>query len=356
MTLTQTAALCERIMALSDTIITGQVDRERARETTKTLSEVELCRLLGYCGLSWAERNLLPSIWLDLKKQPDKASRDTVLTAFFTKLTEKEPSLRHYHNQALFEDIINHRFTPGDTYETCHKGLSPLAFLPRTFADMHEDKTEEDYYQEATVKTIGDVRKHRTKGPLPIPANDAELLHLNQRDVIVLEALFTPWSALVRQELDLNTGLVEQQMELFSNPESTREMIPQLIWAKIKARRQFFLTTCTKEMLDCPPGEHPRVARATLNTHTLLFLSGTKVNIMGVPSQWIHKEELPGPAKKAKHNPVGTGSGTPHDNGHYGPANPFGGDGMTGTGKKEAGTNLMGPPIFARLEEVNDVL
>jgi hypothetical protein len=190
---------------------------------------------------------------LDLKKQPDKASKDTVLTAFFAKLAEKEPSLHHYHNQALFEDIINHRFTPGDTYKTCHKGLSPLAFLPRTFADMHEDKTEEDYYQEATVKTIGDVRKHHTKGPPPIPANDAELLRLNQRDVIVLEALFTPWSALVHQELDLNTGLLEQQMELFSNPESTREMIPQLIWAKIKVHRQFFLTTCTKEMLDRPP-------------------------------------------------------------------------------------------------------
>jgi hypothetical protein len=38
MTQTQTAALCERIMALSDTILTGQVNRERTRETTKTLS------------------------------------------------------------------------------------------------------------------------------------------------------------------------------------------------------------------------------------------------------------------------------------------------------------------------------
>jgi hypothetical protein len=68
MTQTQTAALCECIMALSDTIISGQIDRERTRDTAKTLSEVELCRLLGYCGLSWVERNLLPSIWLDLKK------------------------------------------------------------------------------------------------------------------------------------------------------------------------------------------------------------------------------------------------------------------------------------------------
>jgi hypothetical protein len=50
-----TAALCQHIMALLDTIITVQVDWEHSQDTTKNLSEVELCQLLGYCGLSWAE-------------------------------------------------------------------------------------------------------------------------------------------------------------------------------------------------------------------------------------------------------------------------------------------------------------
>jgi hypothetical protein len=31
-----------------------------------------------------------------------------------------------------------------------------------------------EYYQEATVKTVGDIGKHRMKGPLPIPTNDAQ--------------------------------------------------------------------------------------------------------------------------------------------------------------------------------------
>jgi hypothetical protein len=282
-------------MALSDSILSSQVERERPSETAKKLSEVETCRLLGYCGLAWSERHLLPAIWTDLKKQPDRASREAVLSAFFAKLAEKEPSLRHFNNQALFEDIINHRFLPGDTYETCHKGLSPLAFLPKTFADMHDDKMVEEYYNEATVKTVTDACKHRTKGPPLIPMNDAELLRLNTRDVIVLKALFTEWSALVRQEIELNRGLHDQQMDLFSNPDSTREMIPNFIWAKIKARRNFFLTTCTQEMLDRPNEAHPIVARATLNTHTLLFLSGTKVSIMGVPYQWLKQEEQQGP-------------------------------------------------------------
>lgn len=59
------------------------------------------------------------------------------------------------------------------------------------------------------------------------------------RDVVVLEAFFTPWSSLVRQELELNDGLQQQQIELFSRPESTKDVIPQLLlWVKIKDRRR----------------------------------------------------------------------------------------------------------------------
>jgi hypothetical protein len=76
-------------------------------------------------------------------------------------------------NQALFKDIINHQFTLGDTYETCHKGFSPLAFLPKTHATDHEEALVEDYYNEANVKTVAEVHMHQTKGPLPIPNNDA---------------------------------------------------------------------------------------------------------------------------------------------------------------------------------------
>ena len=269
--------------------------------------------------------------------------------------------MRHFNNQALFEDIINHRFLPGDTYETCHKGLSPLAFLPKTFADMHDDKMAEEYYNEATVKTVTDVRKHRTKGPPPIPMNDAELLRLNTRDVIVLEALFTEWSALVRQEIELNRGLHDQQMDLFSNPDSTREMIPNFIWAKIKARRNFFLTTCTREMLDRPNEAHPIVARATLNTHTLLFLSGTKVSIVGVPYQWLKQEEQQGPTKKARHSDTGkddaTKGGKPGNDGRYGKNDPWA---STDTGTKPkagpAGTNPAAPKIFATSTELNELV
>jgi hypothetical protein len=174
--------------------------------------------------------------WADLKKQQDHwASRNAVLSAFFEELAKEEPSLRHFSNQALFEDIINHRFTPGDTYDSYHKGFSPLAFLPKTHAAIHEEMVAEDHYHEANVKTVAEVRKHQTKGPPPIPTNDAKLLRLNTHDVTILTAFFTKWSILVQQEIELNDGIQEQQTDMFSHPESTREMIPQFLWAKIKA-------------------------------------------------------------------------------------------------------------------------
>jgi hypothetical protein len=125
------------------------------------------------------EWHLLPPIWADLKKQPERVSREAVLAAFFAELAKTEPSLWHYSNQAMFDDIINHRFIPGDTFEPCHKGFSPLAFLPRMHADVQEENAAEDYYNEANVKTVAEVRKHCTKGPPPIPTNDAEQLRLN---------------------------------------------------------------------------------------------------------------------------------------------------------------------------------
>jgi hypothetical protein len=145
-------------------------------------------------------------------------------------------------------------------------------------------------------------------------------------------------------------------MDLFSNLENTKQMILQLLWAKIKARHHFFLTMCTRKMLEQPPGVHPRVAKATLNMHTLLFLSGMKVTILGVPTQWTHQEEQPGPNKKAKHNPTGSGTGTPCDDGCYGPINPFAGDRMGERKLGRAGMNRAGPQIFSKSDKVNECL
>ena len=352
--------MLNRLISISETVVNKSMGTDRQSEMPKKLSEVEMCRLLGYCGLNWNERHLLPKIWTDLKKETDRASREAVLSAFIEDLARSEPSLLHFSNQALFDDIINHRFTPGDTYETCHKGFSPLAFLPRTHSEIHAEAIEMDYYSEATVKTVGDVRKHRSKGPPPIPSNDAELIRLNNRDVVFLKAFFTPWSSLVIQEEELNVGLQRQQMDLFSHQASTRDMIPQFLWAKISTRRKFFQQTCTRAMLDVP-SEQVQIAKAKLSGFTMLFLLGTEVKIVGVPLQWMAHEDRPAPAKRAHHQEEstgkGTGSGPARNDGRYGQQRePWDATDARKPASKAIGVNPAGPHAFSSSRELNQLL
>jgi hypothetical protein len=125
-------------------------------------------------------------------------------------------------------------------------------------------------------------------------------------------------------------------------------MIPQFLWAKIRARRKFFQQTCTKAMLDVASGATAKIAKAHLSGHTMLFLLGTKVSIVGVPQQWLREADTPGPAKKARHD-----DGPPPTDGRYdetpreGPAKP---------GAKAAGKNPSGPRVFATSREIDNLL
>jgi hypothetical protein len=46
---------------------------------------------------------------------------------------------------------------------------------------------------------------------------------------VVLRAFFTQWSSLVQQKVELDVGLQAQQIDLFSRPESTAEMISHFV-------------------------------------------------------------------------------------------------------------------------------
>jgi hypothetical protein len=135
-------------------------------------------------------------------------------------------------------------------------------------------------------------------------------------------------------------------MDLFSWPDSTREMIPQFLWAKIRARRKFFLQTpCTKAMLDVEAGATAKIAKA-------------QVSIIGVPQQWLRNSDTSGPAKKAKHDdssphPQHPPNGPTRIDGRY---NPMEREGSLKPGAKAAGKNPLGPRVFATSREINDLL
>jgi hypothetical protein len=71
----------------------------------------------------------MPTIWMELKQQTDRASRETIMAAFFNKIADEdmEPSLRNFSsNQAFFDDVIGLQFTPGTRTTPLTKDSGPF--------------------------------------------------------------------------------------------------------------------------------------------------------------------------------------------------------------------------------------
>ena len=82
-----------------------------------------------------------------------------------------------------------------------------------------------------------------------------------------------------------------------SDPKRTAERIPQLIWAIIKATRQFYSTVCTKEDVEPLEGDLLRLPTATLDAYTFLLKAELPIEVDGIPEQWLltHKQPTPMP-------------------------------------------------------------
>jgi hypothetical protein len=114
-----------------------------------------------------------------------------------------------------------------------------------------------------------------------------------------------------------------------------------------------------------PPEEDPRIARASLNGHTMLFLSGKKVELVGVPYQWLRAENPQGPLIR-NHKNTATPNNTATTGRNTAPrwaprkeaGHPVGNRGEKPKAKK-AGTgrtNNNFPPVFAQSTEISDLV
>jgi hypothetical protein len=98
----------------------------------------------------------------------------------------------------------------------------------------------------------------------------------------------------------------------------------------------------------------------------MLFLSGTKVSLIGVPQQWLDDNDRPGPTKKQKSSGSGqegnSGGGLPRTDGDYGKGGtPWDMDDSNRKPaaqqkKNGAGNNPVGPPAFAQSSEIKALL
>ena len=111
--------------------------------------------------------------------------------------------MEHFHSSQLFEHIVQHKFIPGDSYDTCHHGLSILAMSLRSFSVQEQEQREEEFIREASNKTQDSICKHKTKGPLAIPTSIGDLLLLLDWLITLTKGLFTTTSPMSMQLTDL---------------------------------------------------------------------------------------------------------------------------------------------------------
>lgn len=280
----QTALLAQHVLQS----VTERNDRERTAPT-KQVPETLLCNLLGLSGLTWDERNLLAPIWQQLYQQPDKAAKEVVIRTFFQGLGAQCPAFRHFRNSLLFEHITSHKFEPGAAYETCHHGISLLAVSLRSFADQERERHDDECFEQATNRTPDAVRKHTTKTPPPLPTSIGELLQLLERLIVLTVGLFTVHCSLAIQLRALQAALQEKEHRLMGSPETTADLIPQLVWAIISTAREFYGHISTRADIDPADDEAPRVAIAQLSIYTTMMKAGLKLDLAGIPDQWRRK-------------------------------------------------------------------
>ena len=137
-----------------------QTEQTLAHVHQKQLPEDIICNLLGLSGLGWDCCNELPTIWQQLHQQSDQKGWDVVICKFFQKLGKKCPDLKQFHSSTLFDHIINHKFLPGELYDTCHHGLSILAISLCSFTVQELKQCEDDIFQWASNITPDALWKH----------------------------------------------------------------------------------------------------------------------------------------------------------------------------------------------------
>ena len=115
--------------------------------------------------------------------------------------------MEHFHSSQLFEHIVQHMFIPGDSYKTCHHGLSILAISLHSFSVQEQEQHEDEFFCEASNKMQDSIRKHKTKGPPALPTSIGELLLLLDRLITLTKGLFTASSPMAIQLEELQCVL-----------------------------------------------------------------------------------------------------------------------------------------------------
>ena len=154
--------MAQQLIQMAQTLIDHETDHSDPIQkfTTKQLPKHIICNLLGLSDHSWDCQDLLPKIWQDLHQQSDQKGYNIILHAgLFHILGDKCADLEQFYSSILFHHIIKHKFILGESFNTCHHGMSILVVSLCSFTIQKQEHWEDDYFWEASHKTPDAVQK-----------------------------------------------------------------------------------------------------------------------------------------------------------------------------------------------------
>jgi hypothetical protein len=225
------------------------------KEGSKELPPSILHTLLKLAGLSIETQGELPAFWRDMHRQQSKEAKHAFINSFVDGLIETEPGFAGFRNRQLLDDLTAFRLAPGDTCDTLHHGLSPLAFLTRTPSAIQELVEAQDNYDNASNVTPTDLaaRKAASKPP-PIPTSFGDAMIPIRMHHVFIRHTLGPWCHLgkVLHSFEHHAKLLRNKV--VGEPAILRYFLPQMYHYIIMDTRDFCNTTATLPEVRLPPG------------------------------------------------------------------------------------------------------
>jgi hypothetical protein len=126
------------------------------------------------------------------------------------------------------------------THVGCTKGVTIFGTPWRSVEAMNKDMAEEAYFEQATLKSPGDIRKHITSAKVELPASHLGLVRVFNNYVHLLEVMFGDVCDHLIYVRAIRDGLEEHETDLESR--ITQPICLHLMWRVHHNTRQFFLS------------------------------------------------------------------------------------------------------------------
>ncbi len=129
------------------------------------------------------------------------------------------------------------------TFVGCTSGITPFAVPWKSAEAINEALADERYFDEATLKSPADIKKHVTEGTFEAPTSLQGLARMLTNYVGLLEVMFDSECPHLTTVMQIRDGLVQHERVLESR--ITPLLIINLLWKVHQDSRQFF-THCER--------------------------------------------------------------------------------------------------------------